>query len=244
LTENSAIPGIITTNTDASGNYSITLDPGPYAGDYTIDVTAAGYASQSVTLTIDNGAMVTLNFTLMKQGILAGHIKDQRGPALAGATVTVGPFQTLSDVTGAYSISVDPGTYPVTASAPGFTPVNASITIPSGMTVIQDFVLSPAITGSIAGTVTDDNEDPLSGARVAATITDDNGNYTLTNLPPGPTQVEASFGRRYIPDKETVTVISGKTVFQDFILVLKGSRTEPAKHAKESDLVVFCRGVH
>jgi Carboxypeptidase regulatory-like domain len=245
LTENSAIPGIITKQTDASGNYSITLDPGPFNGSYTIDVTAVGFTSYSVTLpTIDNGANIPLNVTLKKQGILTGHIKDQRGPALAGAKVTIGTSETLSDVTGAYSIMVDPGTYPVTASARGFVPVTLSIMIPSGSTVPQDFMLSEAITGSITGTVTDDNGNPFGrGARVAAlnqnlTTTDNDGKYTLTNLQPGPTQVEASFGTRYLPDKETVTVISGQTVPQDFVLVLKGTRTPPNKRAKESDLVV------
>jgi hypothetical protein len=229
LTENSAIPGIITIQTGADGLYSITMDPGPYDGDYTIDVSAAGFASQSSTFTIPNGAMIPLNFTLLKQGTLAGHITDERGPPLGGAMVTVGQFATSSDTAGAYSITVDPGTYPVTASAFGYTPVSANIAIPSGVTVPQDFILSQTITGAIAGTVTDDNGSPLSGARVAAlnttlTTTDDNGQYTLTNLQPGPTEVMASL-RRYVFDKETVTVVSGETVPQDFVLVLEGTRT-------------------
>jgi hypothetical protein len=41
LTQNAPLPGIITTQTDASGNFSITLDPGPgFNGDYTLDVWA------------------------------------------------------------------------------------------------------------------------------------------------------------------------------------------------------------
>jgi Carboxypeptidase regulatory-like domain len=243
LSENSGA-GILTRMTDASGNYNITLDPGTYDGTWTIEAMAVGFAAQSLTLTIDNGAKIPLNFTLMKQGGLAGHIKDQRGPPLR-AKVTVGPSETMSDATtGDYSIMVDPGMYPVTASARGFVPVTLSIMIPSGSTVPQDFTLSEAITGSITGTVTDDNGNPFGrGARVAAlnqnlTTTDNDGKYTLTNLQPGPTQVEASFGTRYLPDKETVTVISGQTVPQDFVLVLKGTRTPPNQRAKESDLVV------
>jgi hypothetical protein len=109
-------------------------------------------------------------------------------------------------------------------------PVNRSITIPSGVTVTQDFVLSPTITGAITGAVVDDDGSPLGGARVSAqnetlTTTDTDGSYTLTNLQPGPTQITASFGPRYIADKETVTVMSAQTITQDFILVRKGVRT-------------------
>jgi hypothetical protein len=79
----------------------------------------------------------------------------------------------------------------------------------------------------MAGTVTDDNGTPLGRARVATangqfTTTDAGGGYKLTNLQPGPTQVTASFGVRFIPDKETVTVISGETVSLDFVLVERG----------------------
>src|SRR5262249_37094840 len=89
LTENSAIPGIITTKTDPSGRYSITMDPGSFDGNYTIEVTAVGYASKSSTFTIPtNGAMIPLNFVLAKQGILTGHVTQQGGAALGGAKVT------------------------------------------------------------------------------------------------------------------------------------------------------------
>jgi Carboxypeptidase regulatory-like domain len=231
LTENSAVPGIITTKTDPAGHYSITMDPGSYNGDYTVEATALGFASDSVTITIPNGAKIALNFTLAKQGTLTGHVTDERGLPLGGAKVTVGSSKTFSDAAGTYSIMVDPGLYAMTASAPGFTSINLSISIPSGLTVTQDFVLSETITGSITGTVFDESDGaPRGGARVAAmnttlTTTDANGKYTLTNLQPGPTQVVASLGVRYIPDKETVTVISGETVPQDFVLVRKGTTT-------------------
>jgi len=228
LTKNSPVPGVVTTATDAFGNYSITMDPGPFDGTYTIGVTAAGFASDSVTISIPNGATITFNFDLRKQGVLTGHVSDQQGPPLGGARVLAGSSETFSDGTGAYSIMLDPGQYPVTASAPGFTPINALISIPSGLTVVQDFVLSKTIPGSITGTVTDDGGTPLAGARVAArstnvTTTDGNGMYTLTNLQPGPTEVVASRGVRFIPDQEIVTVISGESVTQDFVLVQKGA---------------------
>jgi len=229
LTMNSPVPGVVTVTTDASGNYRITMDPGPFDGSYTLDVAAAGFASNSVTFSIPNGATITFNFALRKKGVLTGHVSAQQGGGpLGGARVLVGSAETFTDASGAYSIMVDPGQYPVTASAPGFTPMSASIPIPSGMTVVQDFILSKTIPGTITGTVTDDGGAPLAGARVAArstivTTTDGDGTYILTNLQPGPTEVVASRGVRFIPDQEIVTVVSGETVTQDFILVQKGS---------------------
>jgi len=228
LTKNSPVPEVVTATTDTSGNYSITMDPGPFDGSYTLEVAAAGFASNSVTFSIPNGATIMFNFALRKRGVLTGHVSNQQGPPLGGARVLVGSSETFTDVTGAYSIMVDPGQYSVTASAPGFTPINALIQIPSGMTVVQDFVLSQTIPGTITGTVTDDGGAPLAGARVAArgtivTTTGGDGTYTLTNLQPGPTEVVASRGVRFIPDQEIVTVVSGETVTQDFVLVQKGS---------------------
>jgi hypothetical protein len=71
-------------------------------------------------------------------------------------------------------------------------------------------------------------DDRHEGVRVAAlntalTTTDDNGQYTLNDLQPGPTRVMASL-RHYTTDTETVNVISGKTVPQDFVLVRQGTR--------------------
>jgi hypothetical protein len=230
LTENSAIPGIITVQTDPTGHYSIIMDPGPYNGDYTIDVTATGFGPDSRTITIPNGAMITLNFTLARQGTVLGHVRDSQSQPLGGATVTVGSSATSTDVTGAYNINVNPGTYNVTASDRGYTPVSASVSIPSGVSVVQNFDLSRTITGSVTGTVVDDTlGGPRGGARVAAlgetlATTDDDGRYTLADLQPGPTPVTASAGPRYSQDTETVVVISGQTVTQDFVVVRKGTR--------------------
>jgi hypothetical protein len=211
------------------GNFSITLDPGPgFNGDYTLDGWAMGFISFSLTLNIPDGATVHEKIILVAQGILAGHVKSAQGP-IGGAKVTVGSASAFADVTGTYSIMVDPGQYNAIASAPGFTPMSLPVLITSGATLNRDFVLSATVPGSITGTVTDDNGDPFGRARIAVsdtdlTTTDADGKYALNNLQPGPTQVEASFGPHFVPDKETITVISGQTVTQDFILVRKGQR--------------------
>jgi hypothetical protein len=227
LTQNAGVPvGIKTTQTDALGNYSITLDPGAgFTGNYTLDVWATGFTSASVTLEIPGGSTVIENVTLLTQGTLMGQIRDESGVSLGRAKVTAGTLQTFCDPAGAYRIMLDAGQYTVVASASGFAPIALLVTIPAGATVNQDFVLAMA-TGSITGTVTDDNGDPLGGASVdtptTGTTTDFDGTYVLTNRPPGPTKVMASHGRRFSTDSATVTVINGQTVNQDFVLVMEG----------------------
>jgi protocatechuate 3,4-dioxygenase beta subunit len=229
LTALSAVPGILTTQTDATGSYSFTNeDPGPYAGDYTEDVSAPGFTSASITFTIPNGATITQNFVLAKQGVLTGHVTDSGGTPLGGALVSLGTLQTFTDSTGLYSIMVDAGSYTATVSLTGFSQGQASVTIPVGGTIVQDFVLAAAVPGTITGTVTDDSGSPLASAKVAAqgaggTRTDDNGNYTL-NVLPGTYTVTASAGIHFGTQTSTVTVAEGQTVPLDFILVAKGSR--------------------
>jgi protocatechuate 3,4-dioxygenase beta subunit len=230
LTANSAVPGILTTQTDATGHYSFSNeDPGPYAGDYTEDVSAPGFTSTSRTFIIPNGATLPENFVLEQQGVLTGHVTDMAaGTPLGGALVSLGTPQTFTDSTGLYTIMVNPGQYTATASLTGFTPKEASVTILSGQTVPQDFALVPAVPGTITGTVTDDSGSPLGRAKVAAqgagaTRTDDNGNYTLSVLP-GTYAVTASAGIHFDTQTSTVTVAEGQMVPLDFILVAKGSR--------------------
>jgi kumamolisin len=231
LTQNSPVPGVITTVTNPAGHYSITMDPGPYDGTYTMDFMAQGFAPEHRTFTIPNGAHIILNITLVKQGVLAGHITDQGGSPLTGAKVAVGTSQTVTDAAGAYSIMVDPGQYAVTASDPGYTPLSASISIPPGVTVTQNFSLTKTLPGFITGTVFFDSTGgggPLGGARVVAvnetmTTSGADGGYMLSSLQPGPTRITVSHGGLYNPDNATVTVISGETVHQDFVLVRKGT---------------------
>jgi protocatechuate 3,4-dioxygenase beta subunit len=83
LVENSAIPGILKVQTVSTGRYSITMNPGPYVGDYTISVAKAGYASSSITITIPNGATIVENFSIAAQGSVTGRVTDSNGAPLA-----------------------------------------------------------------------------------------------------------------------------------------------------------------
>lgn len=100
----------------------------------------------------------------------------------------------------------------------------ASVTIPIGGTVLQNFTLVRAVPGTVTGEVTDDGGSPLFNASVVIagstpTRTDVNGHYTLANLIPGSYNIAASRGAQYIPDTQTVVVLDGQTTDLDFVLV-------------------------
>src|SRR5262249_13055079 len=168
--------------------------PGSYDGDYTITADASGFTSKTYTITIQNGATVPLNFPLAKLGSITGVVADSAGTPIAGATVTSGSVSSKSDAAGRYALNmVAPGNYTVTAIARGFETGHAGATVTDGGTTNTNFRLAKAVTGAIAGNVSDD-DGPLGATVTAETVwgeisavTDTDGNYTLSGLPAGHT---------------------------------------------------------
>ncbi|MDN5865570.1 MAG: carboxypeptidase-like regulatory domain-containing protein, partial [Gammaproteobacteria bacterium] len=91
-------------------------------------------------------------------GTLEGTVTDViTGDPIEGATVTLTPggFVATSDENGHYSITTAPADYSATATAFGYQPQSASVTITEGTTTTQDFALTPAATARLGGHVTD-----------------------------------------------------------------------------------------
>ena len=234
LIQNSPIPGILKTSTDSQGLYSLTINPGSYDGGYTVTAEASGFASDSRTITIQNGATVSLNFTLAKLGSITGVVADSAGTPIAGAAVTSGSVSSTSDAAGRYALTMlAPGNYTITVIARGFETGHAFATVTDGGTTTTNFRLAKAVTGAIAGNVSDD-DGPLGATVTAETLwgeisadTDTDGNYTLSGLPAGQTQVSAT-ARRHAPLKQPAQVNAGQTARLDFIL-FKVGRPGPAR---------------
>ncbi len=75
------------------------------------------------------------------------------GNPIAGATVTAGANTTTTDSDGFYLFAnLEAGAYTVTATAPGFSGAPAIVTVPSGGTAVQNFALSPNISGCLTDT--------------------------------------------------------------------------------------------
>jgi len=164
--------------------------------------------------------------TPVVNGTIAGTVTNaSSNKPIPNASVTAGSAKATTGVSGSYSIIIAPGTYAVTASATTFVTKTASVTVPSGTTVPQNFALTqappPGQPGTVRGMVTDSAGTPINGATVAAgsvsTKTDSAGKYTLSNVPSGLQQVRAS-ATGYNPSTKSATVIPNQSITVAFKL--------------------------
>ncbi len=135
-------------------------------------------------------------------GWLSGIITDaMTSSPIRGAVVAVMPGNVVSSTTpesGAYNITLAPGTYTATASAPFYSnSAPTQVTVTADHTTSQDFQLVPNV-GWVSGTVTDSaTGSPISGAYVH--VTGSSGGETA-----GSTDAQGKFNLTLIPDSYTV----------------------------------------
>jgi thermitase len=176
-------------------------------------------------------------------GAISGQVTDaEDGSAISGAQVSDGIRTSFTDSAGKYTIdSVPPGNYQVVADKEGYESSSLTVTILQGSTAVVDFSLSEVIvTGAITGSVTDaEDGSPVAGAVVSdgtrTTTTDASGEYTITGVPVGNYQVNAS-KEGYESSSLMATVLSGGTAVADFSLneiILPGSITGTVTDAKD-----------
>ena len=141
-----------------SGSNATTSSTGQYTlanlaqGSHSLTVSAAGYLSQSKTVSVAAATTTNQNFVLsLAPGSITGTISNAgNNQAIGGATVSDGAISTATDATGRYTFSgVAPGTYTVTASATGFTTQSGSVVVSPGATATQNFTLAASGTCSI-----------------------------------------------------------------------------------------------
>jgi hypothetical protein len=209
--------------TDSAGAYNL----GAMAeGTYSVDVSASGYATQTVSVTVGPGQAATKNVALVPVGVgtVGGQVTDAAtGSPVAGATVSYLGGTTTTDSSGMYSLSSLPdGNTTVNAAKSGYTGQSAVVVVTTGNTTEQDFALAP-LPGSIGGTVTDSvTGRPISGAAVSysggATTTNASGAYSLSAVPEGSYAVSVS-ATGYNGQSKQVSVAPGADVVQGFALV-------------------------
>ncbi len=128
------------TTTDANGAYRIDGLP---AGSQPMSAASIGFVSATASPTVVANSTVTQDFLLDRSATyVAGEVRDALTNAtIAGATVEIGTTTTLTDALGRYRIDEPPGTYDVTASAPGYPPFTASVVVSPGAYGTLDFAL-------------------------------------------------------------------------------------------------------
>lgn len=183
-------------------------------GTWNVTVEKPGYVNRSWS-NVALGANETKShtFRLTEKGTVRGTVTNESGSTLAGIYVSVWNQSTNTQVgsdrtgpSGAYSVSVPPGTYDVFASdAPPEVYEQAaaySVQAAKGTTVTTDLTMSEKPPdGTLSGTVTDPDGNPVSGATVTAVdstyttfetaTTNGQGRYSVA-VPAGTYEVTAS----------------------------------------------------
>jgi hypothetical protein len=163
--------------------------------------------------------------TAAAHGTLQGTVTDSGSNPISGANVSVTPIgaSTTTGPDGHYTLTLPVDTYNVTASAFGYLSSTQSASVTDGGTTTLDIHLTSAPTGSLSGTVQDNNGNPLAngtvtilGTPIAPATTDAAGHYSFSSVPNGTYNVRADAGRCNNAQTDSVTV-SGSTT-HDFKL--------------------------
>jgi prepilin-type N-terminal cleavage/methylation domain-containing protein len=135
--------------------------------------------------------------TVMADAIFTGHVYDG-GVPVQNALVNVAEnqgFRAITDASGAYTITLSPGSYTLGVTVPGYYPAHASESVAANATVTQDFDLQAISSGSAIGT---------------AWV---NPNVVISQIMISTQQADTGFQAQYIelynPTPNTVTVYDG-----------------------------------
>jgi Carboxypeptidase regulatory-like domain/Calcineurin-like phosphoesterase len=207
-----------------TGKYLLSLAPG---NDQTVAITASNYLQQSATVDISPGVGFQQEFFLSTAGQLNGTVYDSAGNPMNGATVTISGGNTptnktlTTDSLGTFQPgAIAVGSYSITASYAGFTPVNTTASVTTGATtnVTLRFASSPppsGQTGAVSGTVISAIDGhALSGATVTlngtSVVTNTAGAFNFANVPAATYTISAAKSG-WKSNSATIAVAGGGT---------------------------------
>ncbi len=183
---------INSTSTNNIGSFTFKVTP----GQYYVEVTLSDYEDyEGDVFTVEYKEVEDLGLITLisKMGSLVVTVQSGEGDPL-DASVTVKDaagniIDTITVTGGTASVDIVVGTYSLEADAEGFqTQVATNITIESGTTVTQDFILTQAL-GSISVYVTDIEGLPIADAEVSLDgepvgVTDETGSLAISDVSP------------------------------------------------------------
>lgn len=138
--------GTNSATTDAQGRADLTYTT---AGAYAISVNKSGYLGDAKLASVELGKVVALTFKLQPEpapapttGTLVVHVYGaDTGQTLSGASVSSDPSLTFSGSGGLFTATAAPGTYAVTASAPGYLSGSRAAQVEAGKTTVLNLGL-------------------------------------------------------------------------------------------------------
>lgn len=209
----------VSATTNQTGEFTLNLG----RGTYTVRASAAAFTQASDEVTLDLTVAETLtgiNFDLVPNtGSVAGVVTLPGGIAVEDATIeVVGVADTRSTLSGAYNLSLPPGTHTVVVSKDGLVaPDPRTVTVNPGANVTGiNFTMLPNA-GSIAGTVRSEGQGVAEvsvvatrGSEVVTTTTDGLGQFSLS-VPSGEWAITASKASFVTSDPLSLVVGPGQT---------------------------------
>lgn len=206
----------LSNGTGTFGSFAITKSDGSYliatnlpTGMYNVSILLApnGYITQMTTANVVAGVETkNVNLALARSGIITGKVAEPNGTGLLGidvfASSTEGstPYYgfATTDSAGNYMIATGLGTGNYTVGADGdgnFTEYTGNVAVTAGLTTpdinmeLTPYTTPPTPSGTIAGRITDQSNNPISGASVSANgingsgsaDTDSNGYYNISS---------------------------------------------------------------
>lgn len=221
---------VVSTVTNAQGQYSLSLKQGSYTlratrSQYTI----ASGTQQQYSLTVGVGQTVSgITFRMSANpSSVSGIVRLPGGTPLSGATVTTSNGgSALSTADGSYAISVPPGTFTVSASKEGFgAPKPATVTVTPGQRLGGIAMELIPNAGVIIGAVRSNGEavanvtvTALSGSDSLVSSTNNIGEFTLS-LAPSTWRITAEKSG-FIPNSQSITIGPGQRSTGNIITII------------------------
>ena len=223
--------------TDANGNYEITTNLA--TGTYNVSVYyPTNFVGKTIgPVSVTAGAKTTgTDLSLLRSGIISGHIRTPQNAPLANITVTAmsSGGETIyfgtdeTDALGAYRIDTGLGTesYIIIVTSDSNMNTTSGISVTAGSETsnidLQLSVTPPSPSGTITGRVTDASSQPIVDAHVEAigdtnfdfgdAYTDDDGNYVISEGLSTDTYTVTASANGYIDKNVTgINVVENQT---------------------------------
>ncbi|MGG0853609.1 carboxypeptidase regulatory-like domain-containing protein, partial [Metabacillus fastidiosus] len=191
---------------------------------YTLTIFSANFQNGSVGAVVQSNLTTPVTASLIPE---PGTISGTVNPAVMGTIIRLvnnnGIFidSNVANPDGSFQFSnLAPGSYTVSASAQNYAATTAGVTVLANQisTVALTLIPNP---GTVSGTVTSSNAEPLSnallqitnsnGTVIGSAFTNSQGQYTITNVPTGSYNVTANTDN-FSPSVVGVTIDPGENV--------------------------------